>query len=499
MEKTAFVKDNPRLGDLHLKFAGRSWSDTLYFVRRYMEKSRDKTQPCEPIVRVMEKLQGELSASSMNTTKSQLEVIAKQQGMGFHITETAYYLTADLFYLEVFFQPCGRVEEVKVATHGKSPSPSESFLQLLRSENFADFSEILGRLFAQYSIPGNNKVKLLASLQYLMKDLQQLANIQRNPKYSDSQIEMINNGLVGFLMSEREDFPLTIKFYMPPNDGTKTSNPAQAAQITVGTCNTTHKLQMASMFPNPPQLDPLGYPTGLDDVPHELLPACFLLTLQPPLPMMSSFVKKLNDITDVLIPDADLQWAPLPKLLIRGSQCAGSNWESLDGKETIFTVPLPGGMKHTYVFSDGLWSGPGHRGTMMDSVPFTSPAKVPSILDLLRQQCLLNTLLQSCFASPCPTADSSYCDQHFEVLPESESSFTVTFHHPNTDSFYVLMVNTCNTHDITCKLFGLETCDTSIDEYITTLMKSCLSVPSTMRELCSKIEKIPSENERLQP
>ncbi|GLD62024.1 mediator of RNA polymerase II transcription subunit 1-like isoform X1 [Lates japonicus] len=90
------------------------------------EKSRDESKPCELLVRSLERLQQEVNVSSMNTMRSRLEMIATQQGMGFHVTEATCYLTADLFYLEVVLAPCGGVEEVKVAPHGAPPVLSGS-------------------------------------------------------------------------------------------------------------------------------------------------------------------------------------------------------------------------------------------------------------------------------------------------------------------------------------------------------------------------------------
>lgn len=106
----------------------------------------------------------------------------------------------------------------------------------------------------------------------------------------------------------------------------------------------------------------------LNEVPNEMLPACFLLKLQPAMPVMPSFVKKLSQITgqggfheyfvkwtwnkkpahyccsvsdyflDVTVPDVDLQWAPLPKLLMRDSLSASSSWEMTCESNMIFTV-----------------------------------------------------------------------------------------------------------------------------------------------------------------
>ncbi|KAM7390210.1 hypothetical protein PAMA_008406 [Pampus argenteus] len=493
------------ISDLHLKYAEKNWNETFQLVRRCMDKSRDESKPCELLVRSLEKLQEVFKASSMNAMRSRLEMIAKQQGMGFHITEDTCYLTADLFYLEVVLLPCGGVQEVKVAPHGGSPVSSESLLELLRSKNLTDFSVRLEGLFTQYNIPGDNdvKLKLFASLQYLGKDLQEISRLPREPQDSDAQMDMINNGRIGCLMAGKEDCPLSIQFYT--TDGLKTSisrmEPVvQAAQVTVSLRDTTHALQTASVIPQPPQLDPQRHPvfTPLSEGPYETFPACFLLRLQPAIPMMSSFVKKLSQITDVTIPDVDLQWAPLPKLLLRASLSANSHGETLDEQDTVFTVPLPGDVMHSYIFPGAAWEASAQRAAVMDSIPFTHPAQVPALLELLRHQCTINTLLRSCLCA----SQGSACDLHFEVLPEADTSFSVTFHRPDADSLAVcehsrqslllLLVNVFDSHQINCSLFGAGIMDSSTDEYVSSVLKRCVSIPMTLQELYSKLEQITS-------
>ncbi|XP_059182726.1 mediator of RNA polymerase II transcription subunit 1-like [Centropristis striata] len=491
------------ISELHLKFAEKTWNETFQLVRRCMDKPKDESIPCKLLVRSLERLQEVFNVSSMKTMRSRLEVIAKQQGMGFHITEATCYLTADLFYLEVVLLPCGGVEEVKVAPHGGSPAPSECFLQLLRSKHFAEFSMKLAGLFTQYNVPGDNevKLKLLASLQCLVKDLEQISHLPRVPKDSDPQVDMINNGRIGHLITGKEDCPLSIQFYIPPSDEIKPTDLQttdaetfiQAAQVTVGDSDVTHKLQMASVIPLPAQLDPQGQPVFLpvSEATHETLPACFLLRLQPAIPVMSSFVNKLSQITDVAIPDVDLQWAPLPKLLMRRSS-AHSHRETLDEQDAISTVPLPGGVMHSYILPGAAWEAPAQRGTVVDRVPFTLPAHVPALLELLRHQCVINALLTSCVAAPQCARTGSACDRHFEVLPESESSFSVTFHRPDTDSLAVLLVNVPDPHQITCTLFGAGIGNASMDEHLSAVMQRSMSVPVTMRTLYSKLEELTS-------
>ncbi|XP_062236097.1 mediator of RNA polymerase II transcription subunit 1-like isoform X4 [Platichthys flesus] len=496
------MKGKSMISKLRLKFAGKSWNDTFQLVRRCMEKTRDESKPCEPLVRSLERLQDEFNVSSMNTMRHRLEIIAKQQGMGFHITDNTCYLTADLFYLEVVLVACGGVEEVKVAPQGAPPASSESLLQLLRSKNFAEFSMKLSSLFTQYNIPGDSetKLKLFASLQHLGKDLQQLSHLPRTQKDCDPQMDMVNNGRIGCLIAGKDDSPLTIEFFMTPTDLKKSDSQAtdprsavHVAQVTVGVSDLAHKLQMASVIPQPPQLDPQGYPVFLPLVegPHETLPACFLLKLQPPVPVVTSFVKKLIQITDVTVADVDLQWAPLPQHLMRGSASANHHGETLDEQDTVFTVPLPGGVMHSYIVPGAAWQAPAQRATLMDSVPFTHPAHVPAALELLRHQCVINALLRSCVTSQ-SARPGSVCDLRFEVLPESDTSFSVTFHPPGTDSLAVLLVNVCDSHQISCRLFGAGPCDLSMDEHVSTVMTRCLSVPVTLSSLYSQLGERPS-------
>ncbi|KAK2886645.1 hypothetical protein Q8A73_020591 [Channa argus] len=500
------MKGQSIISNLHAKFAEKSWNETFQLVRRCMEKPRDKSKPCEPLVRTLQRLQEGLDVSSVNTMRSRLEMIAKQQGMGFHITDDTCYLTADLFYLEVVLLPCGGVEEVKVAPHGGSPAPSESLRQLLRLKNFAAFSMKLAGLFRQYNIPGDNKVKLklFTSLQSLWKDLQLMSLLPREPKDSHAQLDMINNGRIGCLMAGKQDCPPTIQFYINPADVKQTSDSpfafkemeavVQTAQVTLGVSDVNHKLQMASVIPQPPQLDAQGNPVflPLNEVPNETLPACFLLKLQPAVPVTVSFVKKLSEITDVTMLDVDLQWAPLPKLLMRGSLSANSHEETLHDGDPIFTVSLFGGVMHRYIFPGAAWDAPERKGTAMDSIPFTHPAHVPPILELLRQQCAFNILLSSCITPQLVSSAGLVCNLHFEVLLESDTSFSVTFQQPDTDNLAVLLVNMSDSHQITCSLFGAGKINPSLDEYIATVMKRSMSLPVTLGTLYSKLTEINS-------
>uniref|UniRef100_A0A672Z0S1 Mediator of RNA polymerase II transcription subunit 1 n=1 Tax=Sphaeramia orbicularis TaxID=375764 RepID=A0A672Z0S1_9TELE len=330
-----FKKMKSIISGLHMKFAERSWNETFQLVRR-----------CMVIYRFL-------------PFASRLEMIAKQQGLGFHITDASCYLTADLFYLEAVLMPCGGVEEVKVALHGGLPVVSELFYCLLtafRSKDFPKFSMKLGDLFNQYNIPGD-KYTLIRSALFHVSCLMPVSHF---------------NFFFFF-------------FYLKPL--------VQAAQVTVGLRDETHQLQMASVILQPPQLDAHGSPVfkALDQTPCEPLPACFLLKLQPPIPMMLAFVHKLGQITG--LPTS------VNGVFLFFSHSLSKY--SVNASTSMQPVPLPGGVMHRYVFPGAAWEAPARQGAVVDNIPFTHPSHVPAILDLLRHQCAINTLLTSLGTSHC--------------------------------------------------------------------------------------------------
>ncbi|KAJ0059762.1 hypothetical protein NL108_011257 [Boleophthalmus pectinirostris] len=473
----------------------------LNFYYGFQDKSRDESKPCEPLMRSMQRLQEVFSVSSINAMKTRLETIAKQQGMGFHVTDGTCYLTADLFYLEVVLLPCGGVEEVRVAPHGEIPVVSLSPLEK-KSKDFAKFSKRLGELFSQYNIPGDIelKLKLFESLQAMGKDLEQISRLPRSSADPSSQTDHINNGIVGMVTVGKEDCPLTVQFYASPDLGLTPVSETQVhtAQLTIGLSDVHHRLQVASSISQPPQLNPHGCNLTLvyylfsytyailvtlccylssfpmfksqNEVPSEQVPACFLLKLQPAVAMVSSLWNKLRQITDVPVPDVGLQWAPLPNLL-----SANGHGVSSDDQDVISTVSVDGRM-HTYVFPGEAWEGPAHRGTLVDTVPFTHLSHVPALLKLLRHQCAINSVLMSAITSICASPNvwilpGLSSELHFEVLPETDTSFTVTFHRPDTVSLAVLVVDVSDCHQLSCRLYGVGLDDPSLEECISTVMK----------------------------
>ncbi|XP_077410429.1 mediator of RNA polymerase II transcription subunit 1-like [Vanacampus margaritifer] len=478
------------LSQLHSKYAAKTWNETFQLVRRCMEKPRDDSKPCQLLVGSLERLQEVFSVSSMNDMRSRLEVVAKRQGMGFHFSEATCYLTADLFYLEVALLPGGGVDEVKVAPHGGSPFSSRSLLQLLRSKDFAEFSTKLKDLVSQFDIPGDNDVKfqLCTAFQHLGNDMRALRHLPTAANDDNSQqMDKINGSLFGSLLAEKADFPLTIRFYSPPtgqanpSDGVNLSD-EHSAQLAVSATRATHKLPMASVVPLPLQLDSRGFPVFLptSKVAHETFPACFVLRLKPPIPMLRSFVDKINQITGVAVPDVELQWAQFHNLLAQGSK---TDCSPEDERDTFFTVPAASDVRHTYVFPGEAWEAACHAGTVTDGVAFTHPAHLPHLVAVLRHQCAINTLLRSCMSQD-PVSD---CAQQFEVRPETDVGFSVTFRRPDKDSLATLLVSVPDCHHITCRLFGAGIGASSLEDDVAGIINRRMSIPLSLQALYEKM------------
>lgn len=166
---------------------------------------------------------------------------------------------------------------------------------------------------------------------------------------------------------------------------------------------------------------------------------------------------------DVAIADTDLQWAPFPQLMMTLRENGGDKtWDGQDahflvvcvymlkpkqvlnaygliillynGYHTgtihwqlctvrptplcstqhsikginfdtpVFSIqPLPGREMHSYVLPGAAWEEAALRGALVSTIPFTHPAHVPALLELLRHQCAINTLLASCITSHRPS------------------------------------------------------------------------------------------------
>ncbi|XP_051537916.1 mediator of RNA polymerase II transcription subunit 1 [Myxocyprinus asiaticus] len=496
------MKTKYSMSDLKSKYADKSWNETVQLVRRCMDKTKADSRVCEPITKCLQKINEALNVSSLKAMVSRLEMVAKQRGLGSHLspTETVCYLTADLFYIEVVMLPGGQVEDVRVAHHGEVPVSSTSLLHLLRMKKFQVFSLKLEDLASFYNIPGDSdvKIKIYTSLRHLECDLFKISHLPRSLRQSDLHVDLILNGRIGNVQPGKEGTPMKIEYYISPLDvlmgmpSTGEVSHGQVALVTVGSSDTSHRLQMESLIPSPPQVDSFGFSVfqPLTESCSELLPATFLLKLQPPLPMLSSFIEKMAKITDGVIPKTPLQVEPLPQLLMKTSTSLKNS--KMSWAEVVqFIVPLPASECHSYVLSGAEWDHEAWKGALIHTVPFSHPGHVPVLLEILRHQSAINVLLASCLSNPNHHIDAgSLYDLRCEILPESDHCLSVTFSLPDGNHLAVLLVMVVDSRQVSCRLLMPDFMDHKLDDYISRVLMRCMSIPITMRAIRRKVASV---------
>uniref|UniRef100_A0A8C2GIA9 Mediator of RNA polymerase II transcription subunit 1 n=1 Tax=Cyprinus carpio TaxID=7962 RepID=A0A8C2GIA9_CYPCA len=492
-------KTKTLMTDLKSKYADKSWSETLQLVRRCLEKTKGDSRVCEPIAKCLQKINEALNVCSLTAMVSRLEMIAKQRGLGSHMspTETVCYLTADLFYMEVVLLRGGGVEDVRVAHHGEAPVSSPSLLQLLRMKKFQEFSLKLDDLASFYIISGDSevKIKIYTCLRHLETDLFKISHLPRCLRESDLHVDLIMNGRIGNVQPGKEGTPMTIEYYISPLDvlsgssSTGEGSVGQTALVTVGSSGASHRLQTESLISSPPQVDSSGLPVfqPLSESCSELLPATFLLKLQPPLPVLIPFIEKMGRITDGVIAEKPQQVEPLPQLLMKTSKALSSEISWTDGVQ--FVVPLPVSEYHSYVFPGAVWGRESWKGALVHTVPFTHPGHVPALLDLLRHQSAINVLLASCFSGHNQLIVDAglLCDLRCEILPESDHCLSVTFSLDDNNHLAVLQVTVVDSHQMSCRLMMPDFVDHKLDDYVSRVLMRCMSIPITMRAIRRKV------------
>ncbi|XP_074841585.1 mediator of RNA polymerase II transcription subunit 1-like [Carettochelys insculpta] len=421
---------------LHLKYAQKPWIETLKLVRLCMDKPRRDT-PHNPLLSSLEKIQRTLNAKSLSTVMNRLEFLSKQKGLKSHISPsgTACYLTSDTFYIEVELEKDGKVIDVKLAHLGEAPVVCDDLVQLLRMKNYDAFGKCLEGLLNLYKIPGNSdmKAKIYLALQSLENDLYTMSLLNRTQEVN--RITEVLHGKTGHLVPRTGGTPMTIEYYLSPYQVLEEElNPdsqvcGTKAYVTVGSSNTTHRLPISPLIVDPQPVD--GNPAFLslaDELSMDLS-ACFFLTFHQPFPMSSFRIQEIQKITG--IPIDGLKLASLHALIVQFT-LNDEYKEDLSTNNSFFFVSLPDCLKHSYFISKGTEKSD-ITGALISKIPFTHPKCVPPIIEILRHQVAYNTLIGSCVSENTANKDCSEL-LYFEVSPQTDTSFSISFKHPMGES-----------------------------------------------------------------
>lgn len=140
-----------------------------------------------------------------------------------------------------------------------------------------------------------------------------------------------------------------------------------------------------------------------------MLPACFVLRLNKPLPMCVSLVRRIQQVTDMECGDLS-STHPLMSLITQ--HASGGQLDCAQNKGLFvvsnfmnlflsfmtyffFYQTLPD-QHHCYFMTESK----SMEGILVNNIPFSHPAHVPQILVFLRQQALFNCVVASCIR-PC--------------------------------------------------------------------------------------------------
>ncbi|KAF4795717.1 mediator of RNA polymerase II transcription subunit 1 [Turdus rufiventris] len=304
---------------LHTKYSqNRPWTETMKLVRQVMEKRVVlNSGGHQHLVSCLETLQKALKVSSLPAMTDRLESIARQSGLGSHLSAngTECYITSDMFYVEVQLDPTGLLCDVKVAHHGENPVSCPELVQHLREKNFDEFSKHLRGLVNLYKLPGDNKLKtkMYLALQSLELDLQKMAGMYWQATNANP-LDKILHGSVGYLTPRSGGLLMNLKYYVSPydlfEDGTgapvvlhENNVPRSLGMnvaVTVEGTMAMHKLPIAPLIMGSHPVDSKGTPSfsSITSANSVDLPACFFLKFPRPIPVSRAFIQKLQSCTD---------------------------------------------------------------------------------------------------------------------------------------------------------------------------------------------------------
>ncbi|XP_054707284.1 mediator of RNA polymerase II transcription subunit 1-like [Uloborus diversus] len=461
--------------------------------KRHLVNSGERSQ----LQKVLDILQKSIKVTSLQSMVERLDSITRQQGLKFSsgTPNTECYIFSDMFYVEIVLETTGAVKDVKIAHQGEPMSTTcPELVKVLKAENFTEFTKHLEGLASIYQLNTEKKQKSKAylALQALEVDLSMLAQLQSS---INDPSNFVHRSPVGILQQRRGGYSLKLTYFISPYDlldpETKTSIPFTVDAVTekglghsVTVCiesSTAHKLQTTSLISvsKTPEGKSLPSFAALSNLNSTTLPANFVLKLPKPIPIATSLVKKIQNVTSAKLTDyADLSSAqPLLNVIIN---------DASNGKITAadqgLCVTLPD-QHHCYFLN----SNPGLQGVMISSIPFTHPTHVPQILVFLRQQMLFNTVISSCVRPGSKKdAESPFM---FEVMAYSTSHILVSFEHPLEESLATVDLDLKDITNAKCKIYTLSSDATMCtDEYASKIMQRCLSIPITMRAVIRKAQ-----------
>ncbi|XP_059350773.1 mediator of RNA polymerase II transcription subunit 1-like isoform X3 [Daphnia carinata] len=465
--------------------------------KRYNNDTVEKLQ----YQKCLDLLQTNMKVTSLQSMLERLESISRQAGLKFTADGSgrAFFISSDMFYLEVIVEQGGSVCEVHIQHEGKSePQTCNEIAVCLNSGNFSKFTNHLQGLCAIYQVSADKKLKAkaFAALSALELDLGSMSKLQ---VYRQDIATLVHKSPLGIVMQRVGGLPLTLTYFLSPYDLVNVQSPTLTMTLdkileknaglscTIGIDSANnYQLPISPLFSVTRNSDGESVPafSPLNAVNSASLPATFVLRMRDPLVLCFSFAQQIKSITGMEVGNWDqpeyLFWS-LIKTVSKGL-IESSGIE--DGICRALHVTLPD-QQHSYFITES--EDTALKCCSVSSIPFSHPSHVPQILAILRRQGLLNALLSSCIR-PKSQSDSDAA-LTFEINSIALDHMSVTFEHPLLEQMCSVEIDlgmdpTC----IRCSLFGAEDERTSSDEYATRVLQRCLSIPVTMRAILRQMQ-----------
>nr|CAD7196769.1 unnamed protein product [Timema douglasi] len=398
-----------------------------------------------------------------------------------------WFISSDMFYLEVVLEPSGAVKDVMIHHEGRLEQQScEELVACLSRGDFTDFTAQLEGLASIYQLNAEKKVKMKAfsALQSLETDLATLAQVQT---FLKEPFNMVHKSPVGILEKRKGGHAMKLTYLVSPYDlldqKGKTSVPLSVEEVTskslgysVLVCmegSTSHKLPtvpLISLNPSPNGKSTPSY-SPQTATNSATLPASFVLRLNNPLPMCLGLVRKIQQVTEIECGDVS---SPHPLLSLITQHVSAGQQDCANNRGLFVSLP---DQHHCYFMTENK----GLEGVLVTNIPFTHPAHVPQILLFLRQQALFNVLVASCIRPPGKQDFENMI--MFEVMALSWQHLSVSFEHPLEETMATAELDLTDIGNTKCKIYGSGSENVSTPEHISKVLQRCWSIPVTMRSL----------------
>ncbi|KAJ8959121.1 hypothetical protein NQ318_022378 [Aromia moschata] len=458
--------------------------------KRYALDSVEKSQH----QKCLDTLQHSIKVTSLQSMVERLESLTRQLGLKFVVEPSGVFISSDMFYLEIVLESTGSVKDVKIHHEGKMEQQScTELVNCLSRGDFADFTAQLEGFASVYQLNAEKKVKCKAftALESLEADLSTLAQLQM---FMKEPFNLIHKSPV----EEAGGHPMRLTYFVSPYDLInieKNDLEPVSVEMVVGkslgysvtVCmegSAAHKLQTISLITINRNINGKSTPSysPLTAQNSAVIPACFVLKLNKPMPMCLSLVRQIQQIH----PWTDIDSAPTQPLLnLIVSHASDGKMDSSNNRGLFVTLP---DQNHCYFMTENKCMD----GVLVTSIPFTHPAHVANILKILREQALFNTIISSCVR---PNSRQDFDNMTmFEVSALSSTHISISLEHPIEESMATAEVDLSDISNLVCRIHNpgtpppANTPDTA-SELATKILNKCFSLPVTLRAIIKLWEK----------